>query len=495
LIATVITAALPASALALGGPVILGGDDLTDHGSTDSTTGASLNGWLYIEKAIANIKPKVVRPNNSSIAVIGSSDPGPVLPGSGGDAGMAIKNAAQKNGMTVQYFEGAVAINSGMSQIASGSYRPAIIWVAGDAASNDLDTPGPCTDADPMNQTEGEALAANANVLNNFVNQGGGLMSHGTCYPWLSALIPGLTTPQSGGGGLFLTPAGATAFPGLTNGDLNTGPWHNHFEGNFGGLDVLVRSTNVQAPAGTDAAVIIGGGQVSLTEKPADLSITKADSPDPVTAGQNLTYTLTVRNNGPNPATGVTVTDTLPSGATARSTSASQGSCSGTTTVTCNLGNLASGATATVRIVIRPNAAGTLQNSATVSGNQPDPNQANNTAKSGTTVKAGTTPPAGDQAAPRITIAGVRGLRRSCTRRSFRVRIRVRESRLRRVDVLLDGRRIRRTSRKRFSVRVPARAIRAGRHRLTIVATDRAGNRRVVRRVFRRCSVKPRFTG
>lgn len=34
----------------------------------------------------------------------------------------------------------------------------------------------------------------------------------------------------------------------------------------------------------------------------ADLSVTKEDTPDPVTPGSNLTYTITVTNNGPAPA-------------------------------------------------------------------------------------------------------------------------------------------------------------------------------------------------
>ncbi len=45
----------------------------------------------------------------------------------------------------------------------------------------------------------------------------------------------------------------------------------------------------------------------------ADMAIVKTGSPNPVTEGTPLTYTLTVTNNGPASATNVTVTDTLPS--------------------------------------------------------------------------------------------------------------------------------------------------------------------------------------
>ena len=48
----------------------------------------------------------------------------------------------------------------------------------------------------------------------------------------------------------------------------------------------------------------------------ADLEITNVDAPDPVVAGQNLTYTITVTNNGPDPAGTVSLTDTLPAGTT-----------------------------------------------------------------------------------------------------------------------------------------------------------------------------------
>jgi uncharacterized repeat protein (TIGR01451 family) len=494
---------IPGTALgAVGGPVILGGDDLTSHGGTDDS-GNSEEGWLYMERAVANIKPKVGRANDNSIAAFGS-EARDVVNDQGGDAGMAIRNAANKNGMTVQYFNTAAEINSGFAAIQNGTYSPAIIWIAGDDASNDIgDGPdGGCSQFVAQGadgQTEGEAITANAQVINNFVNGGGGLMSHGTCYGWLSALLPGLqaiSDNRSSTGDLYLTPDGMSAFPGVSDADVGAGPWHNRFEGDLGGLQVLARSTNHDDSAGQDAIVVIGGGQVSLTERPADLAITKVDSADPSTAGRDLTYTLTVTNNGPNPATGVTVTDTLPSGITARSSSASQGSCSGTSTVTCALGDLASGASATVTIVVRPGSAGTITNTASVSGNQPDPDNANNSASQQTTISAA--PPARvDRAKPRISVGGVQAS--ACSRAAFTATIRVRDaSRLRRVVVTVDGRTLRRTKSKRFSVSVPANDMRAGRHTLRVLAVDARGNRRTVSRSFRRCAppvIAPVFTG
>lgn len=118
----------------------------------------------------------------------------------------------------------------------------------------------------------------------------------------------------------------------------------------------------------------------------ADLEITKTDAPDPVTMGNSLTYTVIVTNGGPSPATGVMVTDTLPAGVTFVSATSSQGSCSGTSTVTCNLGTLAKGASATVTIIVTPTTAGMLTNAASVTGAETDPNTGNNTITVLTTV-------------------------------------------------------------------------------------------------------------
>jgi uncharacterized repeat protein (TIGR01451 family) len=120
----------------------------------------------------------------------------------------------------------------------------------------------------------------------------------------------------------------------------------------------------------------------------ADLSVGKSDNPDPAQVGQQLTYTVTVRNDGPLGASGVILSDSLPKATGFGSATASQGSCSRTkTAVNCNLGALASGATATVTIVVKPTRKGTINNTASVTAGSPsDPNQANNTDTENTTV-------------------------------------------------------------------------------------------------------------
>jgi beta-glucosidase len=126
----------------------------------------------------------------------------------------------------------------------------------------------------------------------------------------------------------------------------------------------------------------------------ADLSLTKTGSPNPVKRDKPLTYTLSVHNAGPLAASGVTVTDPLPRKFDLRSRTTSQGTCSAAkasevTTVTCQLGSLTSGATATITIVARATTKGTVTNTATAKASSPDdPDPTNNTA-SATTVVTG----------------------------------------------------------------------------------------------------------
>jgi uncharacterized repeat protein (TIGR01451 family) len=138
----------------------------------------------------------------------------------------------------------------------------------------------------------------------------------------------------------------------------------------------------------------------------ADVSVAKDDSPDPVTVDTDLTYTITVRNDGPLVAPGVVVSDALVLTVDYVSATPSQGSCGeAALLVTCNLGNLANGATATVTLVVRQNAWGSRVNavSAAPTPSSLDPDSSDNVAVESTTVVGPGGGPGADVAISRPT--------------------------------------------------------------------------------------------
>jgi len=123
----------------------------------------------------------------------------------------------------------------------------------------------------------------------------------------------------------------------------------------------------------------------------ADMAIVKTATPNPVTEGTPLTYSLVVTNNGPASATNVTVTDTLPSTVTYLQSTTTLGSCSEAGgTVTCLLATMANAGTATITILTIPGQPGVISNTATVAADQTDSNSANNSSTQNTTVVAPT---------------------------------------------------------------------------------------------------------
>ena len=148
----------------------------------------------------------------------------------------------------------------------------------------------------------------------------------------------------------------------------------------------------------------------------ADLSGTKTDVPDPVIAGNNLTYTITANNAGPSAAFNLSITDPLPLGTVFVAAVASPGATLVTPAVNANgvvvatwdaAGGTPGGLTGpgvvrTLTITVRvcpdfqqilnltdaqmcvPN----LTNTAAIASQTPDPNPGNNTASSITTVQA-----------------------------------------------------------------------------------------------------------
>jgi uncharacterized repeat protein (TIGR01451 family) len=152
------------------------------------------------------------------------------------------------------------------------------------------------------------------------------------------------------------------------------------FESSSTGLD----------PADTDTFADIYVRELGAPPIEADLEVTVTDTPDPVASGHFLTYVVTVTNHGGSGATGVTLVDVIDD-AKLRSVTASQGTCTEDprlAAVDCAIGSLSVDATATVEIVVRavrPKSS-PITNTATVSGNEPDPDPTNNTAIATTTI-------------------------------------------------------------------------------------------------------------
>ena len=114
----------------------------------------------------------------------------------------------------------------------------------------------------------------------------------------------------------------------------------------------------------------------------ADLSLALSSNPGSVTVGQAVSYMLTATNNDTQvTAISLTLTDILPAGMTFVSAAAAGGSCNNSNgTVTCTLASLAPQATWQPTITVMATTVGSINDSASVNGSQPDPNSANNNA-------------------------------------------------------------------------------------------------------------------
>lgn len=113
----------------------------------------------------------------------------------------------------------------------------------------------------------------------------------------------------------------------------------------------------------------------------ADLAVSVAGVPSSVViGGGDLTYTANVLNEGPQDATGVTLTETLPAGLTFVSAAPSQGTCTGANPITCDLGALTEPNIAQVTFTVTPTTPGTLTDALHITGSQPDLNSKNDSA-------------------------------------------------------------------------------------------------------------------
>lgn len=196
--------------------------------------------------------------------------------------------------------------------------------------------------------------------------------------------LPAQFTPSSAGGGGFtcnLPGAGGTLLCTRPTLAVADGPVTITVVGTIApaaAAQVIKNSASVDADEGDPVTADDSATTNTLVTPAADLDVTKTADQTTLRPGELATYTLAVSNLGPDTATNVVLTDTLggPSRAIL-SVTPSQGTCTTAAPVECALGDIASGAQATVTLVVRALAAGTLTNSAAVSSDIPDPVTAN----------------------------------------------------------------------------------------------------------------------
>jgi PEP-CTERM motif len=236
-----VTAACLLASAAHAGPFILAGTDADDHGSF--LAGANQDGWLFMQRSIENLAASSALTNSAKVVVALGSDPG-------SSANTAALSAFTQSSLASS---GWTFINvNGAANITAFLNNPTASIVMLDSGANI--TGG-------LDAAERAALTSGASLINNFVGNGGGLFSQANGYGWLSALVPGLTTTDYSDTGLALTAAGNAAFPGLNNGDLSAGPYHNYFN-NVGSIPVLATGIGTASAF----AVIIGAAGGSVTD-------------------------------------------------------------------------------------------------------------------------------------------------------------------------------------------------------------------------------------
>ena len=144
---------------------------------------------------------------------------------------------------------------------------------------------------------------------------------------------------------------------------------------------VLVTTTFDNGVVASFNNEITGPGGIALVGAgpSANLGLSKS-APDGVVNGGTYRYVLAASNAGPDNATGVTVTDTLPAGVSFVSSTC--GATAAGQTVTWPIGALANGGSASCTLTVSRASltCSTVVNTATISGTQADPNPANNTA-------------------------------------------------------------------------------------------------------------------
>ena len=123
-----------------------------------------------------------------------------------------------------------------------------------------------------------------------------------------------------------------------------------------------------------------------------DPQISLASSTPQVRVGRDYHYSIGV-TSGENGASAVTVQDVLPPGVTLLGATSSTGTCSGTTSLTCTLGNLPAGDYESIDVLVHSGRTGTITNTVNLTTTSPSDDTSNNVAVASTEVYSPCVPP------------------------------------------------------------------------------------------------------
>jgi uncharacterized repeat protein (TIGR01451 family) len=256
-------------------------------------------------------------------------------------------------------------------------------------------------------------VGANLTYVATAINQGVSAAVNSTVTVTLPLDVTFISASPTAGSGCTTPGAGSLTAAGNRTVTCNLGTLHLPSPGytDTEGVTIVVRPTiavGVGATITASAEVVTDTAETNSSNNSAstttivtapshDLLVNKIDSPDPVTVGENVTYTITATNNGPSYASDVQILDTLPSTSKLSFVSATgpSGSCGTPSggTITCALGDLTSGSHAHATVVMTGVAKGIGNNTVTVSSAETrinasyDSISGNNTVTEDTTVR------------------------------------------------------------------------------------------------------------
>jgi uncharacterized repeat protein (TIGR01451 family) len=195
-------------------------------------------------------------------------------------------------------------------------------------------------------------------------------------------LLPsGLTYVSDNGSGTYVSSTGVWTIGALANGASTS----LQITAKVTTTSPVTNTATVASATTFDPTTADNTASVAVDARAADLAITKTVNSATPDVNGNVTYTVAVTNNGPDAATGVTVNDLLPSGATYVSDNGSGAYFSATGVWA--IGSIANGASVSLQITAKITAETVVTNTATVTSTSTDTGSGNNSASVGVNAK------------------------------------------------------------------------------------------------------------